>query len=332
MLQVGPASAGAYPGPVCYGRGGTEPTVTDANLLLGYVDPELFWGGRLALDVEAAPSARSDERWRGPLGLDAVARGLRRLPGRQREHGGRHPRGVHPPRPRPAPVRAGRRRRRGAAAHRRAGAGAGHPAGDHPAARLGVLRPGRPAQRPAPRVHQQLRRRRWTRSTGRAPTPSCARLRDQAQATLRGEGRAPAATPSWSRRGPALRRPVQRGRGAAAGGHVASAADLGAAGRGVPPPPRGRQRLPGARPRPGAGRPADRGHRPDGQADPAALAGRRRGSATPRAASARSTGNEACRRCRSTTGWRWRRAAWSAGRRSWSSRPRPCWCRPSTIC
>ena len=71
MLQVGPASAGAYPGPACYRRGGTEPTVTDANLLLGYVDPKLFWGGRLALDVEAAERA-FQERVAGPLGLEPI--------------------------------------------------------------------------------------------------------------------------------------------------------------------------------------------------------------------------------------------------------------------
>ena len=56
-LRVGPQSAGADPGPACYGRGGTEPTVTDANLLLGRIDPETFAGGRMALDLEAAERA-----------------------------------------------------------------------------------------------------------------------------------------------------------------------------------------------------------------------------------------------------------------------------------
>ena len=50
LLQVGPESAGAEPGPACYGRGGTEPTVTDANLLLGRLDPEQFLGGEMTLD------------------------------------------------------------------------------------------------------------------------------------------------------------------------------------------------------------------------------------------------------------------------------------------
>ena len=57
LLRVGPHSAGADPGPACYGRGGTEPTVTDANLLLGYYDPGFFLGGRMALDRDAAERA-----------------------------------------------------------------------------------------------------------------------------------------------------------------------------------------------------------------------------------------------------------------------------------
>ncbi len=54
LLKVGPRSAGAEPGPICYGRGGTEPTVTDAAVLLGFVDPERFLGGRMPLDAAAA--------------------------------------------------------------------------------------------------------------------------------------------------------------------------------------------------------------------------------------------------------------------------------------
>lgn len=56
-LRVGPESAGAVPGPACYGRGGTEPTVTDANVVLGRVDPAWFAGGLMALDEEAAGAA-----------------------------------------------------------------------------------------------------------------------------------------------------------------------------------------------------------------------------------------------------------------------------------
>ena len=54
MLRVGPQSAGAAPGPACYGRGGNNPTVTDACLVLGYVDPAYFNGGRMQLDAKAA--------------------------------------------------------------------------------------------------------------------------------------------------------------------------------------------------------------------------------------------------------------------------------------
>jgi N-methylhydantoinase A len=56
-LRVGPQSAGADPGPACYGRGGTEPTVTDANVVLGRVDPSWFAGGQMTLDVDAAKAA-----------------------------------------------------------------------------------------------------------------------------------------------------------------------------------------------------------------------------------------------------------------------------------
>ena len=57
ILHVGPESAGAEPGPACYGRGGTAPTVTDANLALGYIDPANFLGGRSRLDADAANAA-----------------------------------------------------------------------------------------------------------------------------------------------------------------------------------------------------------------------------------------------------------------------------------
>src|SRR5438132_1290447 len=57
LLRVGPRSAGADPGPACYGRGGTEPTVTDAAVMLGYLDPGFFLGGRLTLDADAARRA-----------------------------------------------------------------------------------------------------------------------------------------------------------------------------------------------------------------------------------------------------------------------------------
>ena len=70
-LRVGPRSAGASPGPVCYGRGGTEPTVTDADLVLGYISPDYFLGGRMKLDLDAARAA-VEERIAKPLGIDTV--------------------------------------------------------------------------------------------------------------------------------------------------------------------------------------------------------------------------------------------------------------------
>jgi N-methylhydantoinase A len=59
-LRVGPRSAGAEPGPVCYGKGGTEPTVTDANVVLGYIGPDTALGGEMTLNVEAARGALAE--------------------------------------------------------------------------------------------------------------------------------------------------------------------------------------------------------------------------------------------------------------------------------
>lgn len=67
-LEVGPASAGARPGPACYGQGGQHPTVTDADVILGFIDPETFLGGNMRLDVEGARAA-IDEYVASPLGL-----------------------------------------------------------------------------------------------------------------------------------------------------------------------------------------------------------------------------------------------------------------------
>lgn len=69
LLQVGPRSAGASPGPVCYGRGGEEPTVTDADLVLGYLSPDYFLGGGMRLDLERARVAIEEKIVR-PLNVD----------------------------------------------------------------------------------------------------------------------------------------------------------------------------------------------------------------------------------------------------------------------
>ncbi len=70
LLKVGPESAGAKPGPACYGQGGSQPTVTDADLLLGYLNPEFFLGGEMDLDLDAADSAV--DRLAQTLGLERL--------------------------------------------------------------------------------------------------------------------------------------------------------------------------------------------------------------------------------------------------------------------
>ena len=71
LIQVGPDSSSAVPGPACYGQGGTDPTVTDADLVLGYLDPDSFLGGDMRLDIDAARRA-IDERIARPLGLSVT--------------------------------------------------------------------------------------------------------------------------------------------------------------------------------------------------------------------------------------------------------------------
>jgi N-methylhydantoinase A len=79
ILHVGPESAGAVPGPACYGRGGTEPTVTDANLLLGYLDPAHFLGGTARLDAAAATAALDRLAARLKVDRIAAAEGVHRV-------------------------------------------------------------------------------------------------------------------------------------------------------------------------------------------------------------------------------------------------------------
>ena len=79
LLKVGPESSGADPGPVCYRQGGKEPTVTDADLVLGYLDPYYFLGGKMELDIEGA--RRALKRIGEPLGMSAeqVAWGIHQI-------------------------------------------------------------------------------------------------------------------------------------------------------------------------------------------------------------------------------------------------------------
>src|SRR3546814_19221140 len=67
-LRVGPESAGSEPGPACYGRGGDQPTVTDASVVLGYIDPAYFAGGRFELQPELAVDA-IEQKTAMPLGI-----------------------------------------------------------------------------------------------------------------------------------------------------------------------------------------------------------------------------------------------------------------------
>ncbi len=80
LLRMGPESAGAEPGPACYGKGGERPTTTDANLVLGYLDPTYFAGGKMALDAEAARRA-IQRHIAEPLGLsvEQAAAGMYRV-------------------------------------------------------------------------------------------------------------------------------------------------------------------------------------------------------------------------------------------------------------
>ena len=71
LMKVGPQSAGADPGPACYGLGGTEPTVSDADLVLGLLNPDYFLGGEMALDPEAATRA-IETRLAGPMGMSVT--------------------------------------------------------------------------------------------------------------------------------------------------------------------------------------------------------------------------------------------------------------------
>ena len=83
LLRVGPQSAGARPGPACYGQGGREPTVTDAAVVLGYIDPDYFLGGRMTLDTGAAREALAAVAEPLRLSLDQAAAAVLTLAGEQ---------------------------------------------------------------------------------------------------------------------------------------------------------------------------------------------------------------------------------------------------------
>ncbi len=105
LLKVGPMSAGAEPGPACYGRGGKAPTVTDANLLLGYLDPDYFLGGRMSLDIAAAKTSHGHDS--GAIGVDRTGSGRRHYRLSHRKHGRRGARPHRRKRPRSSQLRHG---------------------------------------------------------------------------------------------------------------------------------------------------------------------------------------------------------------------------------
>lgn len=76
LLKVGPQSSGAMPGPACYGRGGAQPTVTDADLLLGYLNPDYFAGGSFDIDVDAARAAMDSLAQQSGLSVTDAAFGI----------------------------------------------------------------------------------------------------------------------------------------------------------------------------------------------------------------------------------------------------------------
>ncbi len=144
-IVVGPDSAGAEPGPACYGRGGTNPTVTDSDVVLGKIDPSRFAAGKMALDVAAAEGALSRNIGQ-KLNLPHPRR-LRRDGNGRREHGQCRARALGRARHQRHRSHAAGLRRRGAAARRKARGETGHQA--HPRAhqcrrRLGSGLPARP--------------------------------------------------------------------------------------------------------------------------------------------------------------------------------------------
>ena len=169
MLRVGPQSAGADPGPACYGKGGTEPAITDAHIVIGTIRPGAFLGGRMSLDGEAA--RRAFEPLAARFGSQHRAGRVVGLAARRRQHRARHPARLDRARPRSARLCAGAVRRRGTVARRAHRRGARHL--DHRRAAqcrrdLG-LRPGRLGLHQVRRRHAQDEARRGGGSGGGPP-------------------------------------------------------------------------------------------------------------------------------------------------------------------
>ena len=272
-LRVGPRSAGAEPGPACYGRGGSEPTVTDANLLLGNLAADSRLAGGVALDADAAAAAVGGLA--ESLGLDELRDRRGDRPRRQPGDGARPARRHRRARRRPAPLRPAAVRRRRADARRGDRRRARHRADRLPAGGRRPLgaRPLRVGPAPRHRPHGDAHRRGAERRADRGRGRRADRRR------RRGSRRGPAG----GRLRDALRRPGLRAAGAGGARARAGRADRALRGgpRGPLRPPRPRRR---GRPRPhppGDGRRRARaaargGHRGDAGAALAAGALRRR--------------------------------------------------------
>ncbi len=164
-LRVGPESAGSIPGPACYGNGGTAATVTDANVVLGYLDAAAFMGGQRPLD-RAASEAAIDRI--GSVAGVVARRGRRRhLPHDQPEDGRRHPADDVAPRRRSAKIRAAEFRRRGGSARRRSRARTRDQAHHRADGGLGAVGMGHADQRSALRNEPHALWRRTAHFAGR---------------------------------------------------------------------------------------------------------------------------------------------------------------------
>ena len=162
VLRVGPQSAGADPAPACYGKGGTEPTITDANLILKRLDPDHFLGGEMRLDEDCGMEGRQGEM-RGPARAGCGRGGARHRGDRQQRDGRRAPADLGAAGLRSARLRARGLRRRRADARQPPCPGARHPhrpGADEPRHHLGHGPPGHRHQarllRDADRAHGQL--------------------------------------------------------------------------------------------------------------------------------------------------------------------------------
>ena len=182
-LKVGPQSAGADPGPVCYGGGGTEPTITDADVVLGRLDPDNFLGGQMKLDAEGA-RARHRGKNRQATQDGHGRRGAGHHRNRDLENVACGARGFCRQGLRPARFCAGRLRRRRSAACHCHRARTAYPDGDRAAVPVALLGPRHAARRRAPRLHPHLlfrpRRRRFRRARQDLPRHGC-----EAKASLR---------------------------------------------------------------------------------------------------------------------------------------------------